>query len=169
MAALHELAGELLAAETALRDMDDLPAEAIADTLAGFEAPFDAKVVAVAKMIENLRQEAGAIEELAKRQAARAQARRKKAAHLEDYLLDQLARLDRVKVDTPELCVKRRKHPPSVDVVSAADVPGYFYIQPAPPPTPAPRLDKKALLEVLKEGESVPGCRLVTKYKLVIE
>lgn len=169
MAALHELAGELLEAETTLRDLEDMPQDAIEDTLAGYAAPFEDKVVAVAKMIENLRQEGDAIEALAKRQAERAKARRKKAQGLEDYLLGQLDRLGKAKVETPELCVKRRKNPPSVEVVAEADIPKAYFITPAPPPPPAARLDRKALLEVLKEGEEVPGAKLATKYKLVIE
>ncbi|MFW6344833.1 MAG: siphovirus Gp157 family protein [Halomonas sp.] len=169
MSALHELAGDLLKAEEALREMDDLPPEAVADTLEGFAGPFEEKVVAVAKMVENLRQEAEAIDALAKRQADRAKARRKKAESLEGYLLGQLDRVGTAKVETAELCVKRRKNPPSVEVVAEGDVPEAFFIQPPPPPVPAPRLDKKAVLEVLKAGEEVPGCRLATRYKLVIE
>jgi len=169
MSALHELAGDFLKAESALREMDDLPPEAIVDTLAGFEAPLEEKIVAVAKMVENLNQEAEAIDALAKRQAERAKSRRKKAAGLEEYLLGQMARLDRAKVETPELCVKRRKNPASVKVDDQDAVPEMYFIQPPPPPAPAPRLDKKAVLEVLKEGEAVPGCRLESKYRLVIE
>lgn len=55
----------------------------------------------------------------------------------------------------------------SVEVVEEADIPSQFFKM---PPPPAPKLDRMGLLKALKDcrdGESIPGARLVTGRETV--
>ena len=64
---LYELSTEYLQALEALSELDDLPPEAIADTLAGLSGAWEDKALNVARFVRNLEAEATAIEEAKKR------------------------------------------------------------------------------------------------------
>lgn len=54
----------------------------------------------------------------------------------------------------PTATVSTRKVPPKAIITEESEIPSRFYV------TPAPVLDKKALLDALKAGESIPGASL---------
>jgi len=58
------------------------------------------------------------------------------------------------KIETPIATLTLKAVPPKVEVVNEADIPVRFW------KTPAPKLDKRALLDALKDKESVPGAIL---------
>jgi len=82
-------------------------------------------------------------------------------------MLSAMATAGMKKLEREHVTVTRKPIAPSVDVFEAADVPTQFY-QPQPPPPP--KLDKAGLLRALKdlrEGETIPGARLVTNRETV--
>ncbi len=50
-----------------------------------------------------------------------------------------------------------KKVPPALVITNEADIPAAFWVEQE---RPAPKLDKKALLEALKENETIPGAAL---------
>lgn len=63
--------------------------------------------------------------------------------------------LPSLKLPSATLSIARRNPAPVID--NEADIPSRFFVQPEPP---APKLDKKALAEALRDGGAVPGAHL---------
>jgi ribosomal protein S9 len=88
-----------------------------------------------------------------------------KRAKLEEYLERSMLAVGKDKIESPILKIGFRKNPPSVNVLDESAIPRRFFVQ---PPTPEPRLDKRALLAELKDG-SVDGAELQQTSRLVIK
>lgn len=58
------------------------------------------------------------------------------------------------KLETPGGTIFTKAVPPKAEVVEEADIPPKFFV------VPPPKLDRKALLAAMKDGEAVPGARL---------
>lgn len=61
------------------------------------------------------------------------------------------------KLETPAGTAFLSQRKPQARITSEADIPARFWVQPAPP---APKLDRAALAEALRAGETVPGAEL---------
>lgn len=88
-----------------------------------------------------------------------------KRAKLEEYLERSMIAVGKDKIESPILKIGFRKNPPSVNVLDESAIPRRFFVQ---PPTPEPRLDKRALLAELKDG-AVDGAELQQTTRLVIK
>ena len=73
---------------------------------------------------------------------------------VKDYTLSAMQMHGLRKIECPECTISIQKNPPSVEVFEEMLIPGEYWKQ------PAPVLDKKALLEDLKEGVVIDGCCL---------
>src|SRR5918992_3930991 len=89
---LYEIADNYLQALEELAELEDLPAEVIADTLEGLQGSFEAKAVNVGAYIRSLEAEASAIEEARKSMERRQKALERHADRLRDYLRLQMER-----------------------------------------------------------------------------
>lgn len=115
----------------------------------------------VACFIKNLRADAAAIKEEAKKLAARAKSAENKADHLEDYLRYCL---QGEKLNTARCAVSYRKSK-AVDVEPDAwqFLPEQYLRMKQPEP------DKKAIGDALKAGQTLPGCKLVENVSMIIK
>jgi len=164
-APLYEIAAQhrelaLLAEEV------ELDPQTLADTLDALAGDFEVKAKSVAMFIENLEADADAIENAAKAMQARAKRFRHRAEAVRTYLKINMEACGFTKISCPYFVITLRKNPPRVDVYDEPSVPDTYRVWPEPPP---PTLDKRALLEVLKAGERVPGVRLAQDNHVVIK
>jgi hypothetical protein len=150
---LYELTAQFKSLEL-LADAEDLPPDVIRDTLEGLEGDFDAKVVAVAKVILSLQHDAEGIEELAKRQAARAKRLADRAESLKAYLLANMQAIERKKIQSEFFDIRVQNNAPSVMVGDEKLIPEEYMRTPPPPPKVP---DKTAIAEAHKAGLEVPG------------
>lgn len=133
---------------------EEMDTDAIVDTLEALQEAIEDKAENIAKLIRNLEADVKAIRDEEKRLAERRQAIESKVERLKSYLQEQLEIAGIDKVKRPTITVAIQKNPPSVDIIDEALIPADFFV-----PQPA-KLDKKAILERLKNGEEVPGVTL---------
>ena len=159
---LYEISANYLSALEGLAELDDLPEEAIADTLEALQGEFTDKALNVARFIRNLEAEAAAIEEAQRRMAARAKAASNRARRLKDYLKAELERTG-LKPTAPDLALRLQKNPPAVVVDDEAKIPQAFKET-----VTTVKLLKSEIANALKAGEAVAGARLERRSRLVI-
>ena len=104
----------------------------------------------------------------AAKEIERLQKRRERFSKLTDrlemHVLAVLEASDLPKIEGEISTLARKKNPPSVAVLEPAAVPVEYMRQPAPPKA-AP--DKALIKSALLAGAEVPGCGLVSSYRLV--
>jgi hypothetical protein len=151
MTALYELSqsyAELLGMA------DSLDQEVFIDTLAAISEALEDKVEHTAKFVRNLESDIEALKAEEKRLADKRKVLENKVCSIKEYLQHEMefAGLDKVKRAT--VTVSIQNNPPSVQVLDESLIPDTYMIP------VAPKLDKKAILSVLKEGDEVPGCEM---------
>lgn len=156
---LYELTDDYL---NLLEVAEELDEETFQNTLEAIEDAIEDKVENTAFLIRNLEADIKTLKDEEKRLKGRRQALENKVARMKDYLFEQLekAGIDRVK--RPLITVSVQNNPPSVKVIDEKLIPSSFMI-----PQP-PKLDKKGILEKLKNGENVPGVELAQGRSLRI-
>ena len=159
---LYELSADYLAALETLTEMDDLPPEAIADTLDGLAGAWEEKALNVARYVRNLEVEVSAIEEAKKRMEVRAKATANQAVRLKAYLKGELERTG-LKPKAPDLALRLQNNPPSVVVDDAEQIPDdYRRIE------TVTTLLKSEISAALKAGQVIAGAHLEQSRRLVI-
>ena len=146
---------ELTTSYNELLDMaDQLDEETFRDTLQAIEEALEDKVENTAKFIRCVEADIEALKAEEKRLADRRKALESKVSNAKSYLQNQLevAGLDKVKRAT--VTVSLQNNPPSVLVKNESLIPSHYMI-----PVPA-KVDKKSILQLLKEGGEVPGCEI---------
>jgi len=156
--ALHVLAAEYRSAAEKLADLD-LDMQTISDTLEGLSGDLEDKATNVAKFLLNLEASAVAIKQAEAQMKARREAIEHRADSLRDYLHVAMETTGIQKIASPWFVISLAKLPASVDVEDESQLPSEYVVQPEPP---APRPDKRKMLEVLKTGVAIPGARLKT-------
>jgi hypothetical protein len=159
---LYEIADIYLSALDGLADIEDLPLEAIADTLEGLQCEFEDKALNVGRYIRNLEAEASAIEEAKKRMDVRAKAAARQAGRLKDYLKRELERTG-LKIKAPDLTLRLQNNPASVVVDDEARIPEAFKHSEV-----VTKVLKLEIGKALKAGEAVAGAHLERSKRLVI-
>lgn len=148
---LYELTDDYL---NLLEVAEELDEETFQNTLEAIEDAIEDKVENTAFLIRNLEADIKTLKDEEKRLKGRRQALENKVARMKDYLFEQLekAGIDRVK--RPLITVSIQNNPPSVKVIDEKLIPSNFMIP------QEPKMDKKGILERLKNGEKIPGVEL---------
>ena len=164
MPALYEIRRDYLAALEALTDPDnDIPPEAIADTLEGIEGQLQEKATNVAQFARNLEAAAEAIKQAEARMAARCKAIENRAQWLRDYIMHNMETSGITRIESPWFVLAVQKNPAAVEIVDESQVPGEFKSE-----VVTTRIDKAAIKTAIGDGASVPGARLVQGTRLAI-
>ena len=142
---------------------EQLDPETFKDTLDAIQDSLEDKVENTAKVVKSLEADVTAIKEEEKRLKERRQVLETKIDSIKNYLKEQLELAGIDKVKRPTITVSIQKNPPSVKVIDEKLIPSSFMI------AKAPELDKKAVLEKLKDGEEVPGVELFQGRSLRIK
>jgi len=158
---LYQLAAEHRASLEKLADLD-LPPEAVADTLESLGGELQVKAQNVVAFLRNLESTAVAIKEAEGQMAARRKAIENRVASLKRYVLDAMQANDIARIDCPLFAISIAKNPPAVDVYDERQIPEDYYTD------PPPQLDKKLIVQALKDGADIPGARLTQGVRLNI-
>lgn len=162
---LYQLAGQYRELE-ALGESEDIPPEVMRDTLDALGGELQDKAIAVAHFVRNLESAADSIEDAYEAMFSRAQRLRDRADSIREYLLFHLQATQLLRIDSEFFTLTVRTNPPAVVVDDESAVPAEFKTQPPPPPM---RVDRARIAAALKAGESVSGCRLLSKQRLEIK
>lgn len=139
--------------------------EALQDTLDSIEEAFDDKVESIVKLMRSKIAEQNAIKSEAERLGARVAKMAKDIDWLENYVESQMIATGREKVKSTLFDIKLGLCPPAVNVLNASDIPQiYFVTKPA-----VTTLDKRTLLDSLKNGEVIPGAEMIQRKSLRIK
>ncbi|OPX03066.1 siphovirus Gp157 family protein [Geobacillus sp. LEMMY01] len=147
---LYELAANYAELLNMAEEMDS---EALVDTLEAIRDEIELKAENIAKLIRNLEADAKAIREEEKRLNEKRTAIENKVKRLKSYLVEQLEHAGIQKIKRPTITVYIQDNPPSVNVVDMSVIPAEFLKQKV-------EVDKKGILERIKNGEQIPGVEL---------
>jgi hypothetical protein len=165
MTSLYNLSGKYLALSSKLQD-SDIDAQTIADTLEGFAGELEAKAVNVAMVIKNFDSDIDQIKQMEKQLADRRKLLENRQDAVKQYLFDNMVRCGITEINSPYFALKIKKNPPSVSVLNDGNIPKEYYTQ---PPAPPPQLDKRKLLDDLKNGVIINGAELKQGERLEIK
>ena len=149
---LYELEEQYRELHAMLLD-DDIDAEAVTETLKTVEGGIAQKVLAYARVVKSIEADADAIAAEVKRLQDRKAARLAKVARMKDAMKDALEAISDRKVSDALFTVAIQKNPKSVLINDESVVPEAYIRR-------EPVIDKRAILDALKAGETVPGCEL---------
>lgn len=133
---------------------EELDPETFQDTLESINEAIEEKIENTAYLVRNLEADIKVLKEEEKRLAERRRALETKVIRIKEYLQNELEKAGIDKVKRPLITVSIQNNPPSVKIVDEKIIPSSFMIP------QEPKLDKKSLLQVLKNGEKVPGVEL---------
>lgn len=153
MTALREISGQYLSLLDLAKN-DDLPVEAITDTLQGIEGEFKEKALKVVDVINSIENDVSQIDA----EIARLQARKKVIANrnqsIREYLMMNMEACEISKISCPLFTITLAKGRDIVVIDNEDELPDeYIAVKTSTAP------DKKALLAALKEG-SIKGAHL---------
>lgn len=150
MSNIYQLSGDYLQLQQMIEDGH----EGLEDTLEAIEDAIESKLENTAKVIRNLETEVEAYKAEEKRIADRRKSTENTIKKLKEGVQMAMESSGKKKVKTPLFSFGIQNNPPSVNVTDDAMIPQDFYIP------VDPKLDKKAILKLLKEGSEVPGVEL---------
>ena len=164
---LYELANDYLALLDAI-DNDEIPEEAIADTLESITACIEDKADSIACMLKNLDAECAAIKAEEARLAVRRKAKEKAHERIRQYLSETLQRAGLDKIETARNCITFRKSE-SVEVNEEAFIKWAKIHRDDLLKYSAPTADKTAIKFALKDGIEIVGAELRIKNNIQIK
>lgn len=125
---LYELTQEYIEAMDFLTDPEnEIEYQTIADTFEGIDYTIEQKITSTAKVITMLKNLAGDIEEVEKKQRERRKSIESRVENLKNYLIGSMQATGKDKVETPEILVKLAKKPASVAIVDESLIPEQFW------------------------------------------
>lgn len=146
---LMVLLDERFAVQEALEQAEN-PAELIEQ----MDRSIQLKAAGIALYCENCDRAIESLDATIKQLQARKKVFQNRKDGLKNYVLSAMIAHGITKIESPECTVSIQKNPPSVEVDEEKLIPPEYWKQ------QAPVLDKKALLDDLKEGVVVHGARL---------
>lgn len=155
MASLYKLTGEMRELLSMAEDGDEGFAEALRDTMDAQSEMIDEKIEATIFVAKSLEADAEACENEAKRLMDRAKRLKGNASTCKQRVIEVMQQLGKDKVKRQLLSVTLAKPRQVVAIDDDSKLPRE-YVSTKVVRTP----DKRLILECLKKGEAVPGCRL---------
>ena len=157
----------------ALMDMaDDIPADALADTLESIQADFDEKAINVALVIQNLKSDENQLKEEIDRLTAKKKAIKARQERLREYLLTNMQAVKKMTIKSPLIGITLKRTPAKIDKSDGwegrfvewaqendRDDLLFFY---------DPEPDTKAIMRALDNGEDIPA-KLVSGETVMIK
>lgn len=137
-----------------LIDNPEISEEMVKAALDEIAEDINEKVVNIAKLIKSIESDIAGVKAERERLANKEKTMTNKVKNLKEYIYAamQLTGKERIKTELFNFTISN--NPPSVKVVSDADIPEEYLVE------MPKQVNKKAILEKLKAGEDVPGCEL---------
>jgi hypothetical protein len=157
MAHLYELSTELATINDEIISADGELTPDLEARLDSVALDFRAKSQGIAKWTLDI----AGVESMIENEIARLQRKKKVAENLRTRLLAYIKgcmeQADVQKIESPTVTLRIQKNPPSVEILAEDQIPACFIKI-----KQTVELDKIGILATLKDGENVPGTRLVT-------
>ena len=158
MAHLYELSTELATINDEIISADGELTPDLEERLDSVSLDFRAKSQGIAKWTLDI----AGVESMIETEINRLQ-RKKKAAEnlrtrLKAYIKGCMEQADVQKIESPTINLRIQKNTPSVDIIAEDQLPAKFIRI-----TQVTEVDKAGMLTALKNGEDVPGARLITE------
>lgn len=163
--ALYQIAETYREALDKLADMG-LPDQIVSDTLGGIEGDLQIKATNISMLVRNLESLAESIKNAEENMSHRRRVIENRCESIREYIKNCMETAGIQKIECPYFKLSVKKNPPSVEITDEASVPAIYMRVPLPPP---PSIDKKLILETLKEGTNIPGTRLLQRTRLEIK
>jgi len=161
---LYELSSTYLEALDNLTDPElDLPIEAVNDTLEALGDEMETKAINVTKFMRNMEATAKAIKEAEAEMARRRKSLENRIKWMKDYLKGSMEHTGITKIECPYFKLSIQKNPASVVINDEKAIPDQFKEQ-----VISWKIDKTAIKNALKTGETVTGAVLANGTRLVI-
>ena len=161
---LYELSSTYLEALDNLTDPElDLPIEAVNDTLEALGDEMETKAINVTKFMRNMEATAKAIKEAETEMAKRRKSLENRIKWMKDYLKGSMENTGITKIECPYFKLSIQKNPASVVIKNEELIPEKFKEQ-----VISWKIDKTAIKNAIKSGESIPGANLINGTRLAI-
>jgi predicted nuclease with TOPRIM domain len=144
---------ELSSAYQQIQSMIEDGQEGLDDTLESLNDAIEDKAVGYAKVMKNLEAQAKAIKDEETRLADRRKSLENNIKRLKVSLEESMVNVGMKRIKTELFSFNIQKNAPSVDVLNEKDIPAKYFIP------QDPQLDKKTILQDLKEGLEIPGVK----------
>lgn len=158
MAHLYELSTELSTINDEIISADGELTPDLEARLDSISLDFKAKSQGIAKWTLDI----AGVESMIETEIARLQRKKKVAENLRTrltaYIKSCMEQADVPKIESPTITLRIQKNPPSVEILAEDKLPARFIKI-----KQIMELDKTGMLAALKNGEDVPGARLVTE------
>lgn len=164
---LYELTKDYMALMQAI-DNEELPEEAIADTLEAITASIEEKADSIACMLKNLDAECKAIKAEEERLAERRKAKENTAERIKQYLSESLQSAGLDKIETARNRITFRKSE-SVEVDEASFITWAQKNRDDLLTYSAPKVNKTEIKKALKSGDEIIGAELRIKNNIQIK
>ena len=146
-----------------LADNPEVTEDMIKEALDSISEEIELKAVNIAKLIKSIESDIAGVKTEKDRLAAKEKSMSNKVKNLKEYLYSAMKLTGKEKIKTDLFSFNIQKNPASVNVISDTDIPEEFLVE------MPKQIDKKAILEKLKAGETVPGCELQQTTSLRIK
>lgn len=146
---LYELSQQYSQLMELVEELDEIT---FRDTLESIQEEIDDKVENTVKLMRSFQGDVEAIKSEEKRLADRRRAIENRIESIKGYLQNEMEIAGIDKVKRPTVTVSIANNPPSVSIEDESLIPSEYMI-----PQPE-KIDKRALLTALKEGEEITGC-----------
>lgn len=133
---------------------DEIEPEVLIDTLQAIQESIEVKAENIAKLVRSFEADAKTIKAEEERLAAKRKTLENQVNYLKKYLFEQLESMDIQKIKRPLFTIGIQANPPGVDVIDERLIPHDYWIP------VSPKLNKTSILQHLKTGETVPGCKI---------
>lgn len=161
---LYELSSTYLKALNDLTDPElDLPLEVVNDTLEALGDEMETKAINVTKFMRNMEATAIAIKSAEAAMAKRRKSLETRIKWMKDYLKGSMEHTGITKIECPYFKLSIQKNPVSVCIVNEAEIPVQFKEQ-----VISWKVDKTAIKNAIKSGDSISGVKLVNGTRLAI-
>ncbi len=161
---LYKVADEYLqACESLLSQKDDIPIEAIADTIEALAGDVELKSINIAAYYKNLQKEVAAMKEYEKEMKARRQRLENNAERLREYLKSNMQRCGIQNIKCTEFTISIRNTPASVVIDDACRLPQEYISR------IEIHANKNKIKHAIQAGEQIPGAHLETGTSLIIQ
>ncbi len=161
---LYDISNDYLQALDCFTDPDnDLPQDAVNDTLEGIEGQLQDKAINIAKYLRNLESTAKAIKEAEQQMNTRRKTLENRARWLKDYLKINMENAGISRIDSPWFNLSVQRNPEAVEVFDEQRIPDKFKEEQF-----VVRVDKNRIKKVLQSGIEVPGACLSQSTRLAI-
>lgn len=161
MGSLYELSNSYIQLLELEEGMDS---DVFEDTLQSIDESIELKAVNIAKFVRNLEAECNCIEDEKKRLESKISANKNKIDRLKKYLKDSMDYTGKTKINDPLFKITIEKNPPKVNVLNEETIPSEFFTEKT-----TRSLNKKEVLDKLKQGEQIEGVQMVQETGLRIK